>query len=58
MIQTIVPELQKILDMPKSVLTDNNENFRDTGILRYILSMVQRGDSKETIMDVYLFLNQ
>jgi len=30
---------------------------RNTAILMYILDMIRRGDSKETILDVYYFLS-
>lgn len=49
MIQEVIPEIQKIV---------NAKEFKTEGILNHIIKMVQRGDSKETIMDMYFFLTQ
>jgi hypothetical protein len=51
MIQTITPDLQVILDIQDALQ-------QTTAILSHIMTMVGRGDSKETIWDVYYFLSQ
>ena len=45
----VPPKLSVILGFPTV--------FRDSQILSYILEMVERGDSKETIWDVYCMLS-
>lgn len=57
MMQMCIPKLRLILDKP-IIKDDIHESiFRSNGILMYILEMVKRGDSKETIWDVYDFLS-
>ena len=58
MIQRVQPELERILNMPTKVGQVRQSVFRSNGILMHILKMVERGDSKETIWDVYAYLNE
>lgn len=52
----IIPEFSKIIR--ESIIDDDGTcGYRNTAILLYILEMVKRGDSKETIRDVYSFLS-
>ena len=53
MVRIDPPKLKVILDTKVG-----NELCRANQILLYILDMVQRGDSKETIWDVYQLLSQ
>lgn len=50
----VIPEFERIIE--KS-MNEGNCGQRNTDILLYILEMVERGDSKETIHDVYYFLS-
>ncbi len=52
--QVVVPEFSKII---QERMTDGTNGYRNTAILLYILGMVERGDSKKTIRDVYYFLS-
>ena len=54
--QAVIPEFSKILH---ECMTDKDgtPGQRNIEILLYILGMVDRGDSKETIRDVYYFLS-
>ncbi len=56
MMQIVVPEFSKII---QERMTDDDvtTGYRNTAILQYVLGMVDRGDSKETIRDVYYFLS-
>ncbi len=55
--QEIEPKLKVILEMPTTVDNIHQSIFRANSILMYILEMVERGDSKETIWDVYYLLS-
>lgn len=58
MMQKVIPTIEQIISYP-TVLNDQYQaNFRDTHILMYIMKMVKRGDSKESIQDMYDFLSQ
>lgn len=56
MIQQVIPELRKILNQPTSIGKVHQSVYRNTQILNHIMKMVSRGDSSETIWDVYYFL--
>lgn len=55
-VQAVIPEFSKILQ-ESTTEEDGTCGHRNTAILLYILGMVDRGDSKETIRDVYYFLS-
>jgi len=56
MMQIIIPKLSEII---QERMTDNDGTcgYRNTAILMYVLKMVEREDSKETIRDVSYFLS-
>ena len=56
MIQKVIPEMETILRAPIKVGMIQQSVFRDSQVLTYIMKMVDRGDSKETIKDTYYFL--
>ena len=56
MLQEIIPELIQIQNIPTKMDDIHQSVFRSHGVLHYIMQMVKRGDSKETIQDVYLAL--
>ena len=56
MIQKVIPEMEIILKAPTKIETIHQSVFRDSHVLTYIIKMVDRGDSKETIKDTYYFL--
>ena len=56
MIQKVIPEMEIILKAPIKIGTTHQSVFRDSQVLNYIMKMVDRGDSKETIKDAYYFL--
>ncbi len=57
MVQIITPKLREILDMPTVVDGVHQSVYRSNSILLYVLEMVKRGDSKESIYDVYYMLS-
>jgi hypothetical protein len=58
MMADISTKLQQIAEMPTVIQNIHESTFRGVQTLLYILQMVERGDSKETIWDVYDFLSQ
>ena len=54
--QIVEPKLSEILNYPTVVDNNHESVYRSHQILMYVLEMVKRGDSKETIWDVYYFL--
>lgn len=52
----VTPELSKIICEP-TIDDEGNLGYRNTAILFHLLKMIRRGDSKETILDVYYFLS-
>jgi len=50
-------ELNDIISQPQTYEKIHESIFRSYHILRFIIEMVERGDSKETIIEVYNFLN-
>ena len=56
MMQVVIPEFSKIIQ-ERMIDEDGTDGYRNTAILLYVLGMVDRGDSKETIRDVYYFLS-
>ena len=52
------PKLKEIAEMPTVIGDKLHQSLtRSHHLLLYILRMVERGDSKETIWDVYAFLS-
>lgn len=49
-------ELEEIKSKPQTYSGVHESIYRSTSILDYIMKMVNRGDSKETINDVYNYL--
>lgn len=49
-------ELKKIKQMPTSKNKVHQADLRSTGVLQYVLEMVNRGDSPETIFGVVAML--
>ena len=56
MIQHVTPKIKEILDMPTNIDGIQQGLFRSNAILMYIMNMVKRGDSKDTIWDMYYLL--
>ena len=56
MMTVVIPELSKIIS-ERMTDEDVTPGQRNIEILRYVLGMVSRGDSKETILDIYYFLS-
>ena len=56
MLQEVIPELIVIQNKPTVVDDMHQSVFRSHAVLNYIMKMVKRGDSKETIEDVYFSL--
>ena len=56
--QVVESKLKTIIEIPTMLDNIHQSCFRSSHILLYILDMVQRGDSEETIMDVYYFLSE
>jgi len=57
MLQEVEPKLSEILKYPHVLDGVHASVYRNTQILIYIIAMVNRGDSIETINDVYYFLS-
>jgi hypothetical protein len=57
-LKTKKPEIEEIMKMPTIVDHVHQSVFRANGLLLHILEMVNRGDSRETIMDVYYLVSQ
>lgn len=49
-------ELNEILKTPTSIDKIHQSVFRNSYILVYVLKMIERGDTKETILEVVDFL--
>jgi hypothetical protein len=47
-----------IIEFPTSIENVHESCYRSHQTLDYIMDMVRRGDSKETIEDIYLFLKE
>ena len=48
--------IKEILKQPTVIDNNHSSLYREYHILEYIMEMVQRDDSKETINDMYIFL--
>lgn len=57
MTREIPPKIQDIMDCHTMIGDTHESSYRASQILIYIMGMVERGDSKETIWDVYLFMS-
>ena len=53
----IMNEIYKILQKPTTIDKVHESMYRSYNIVDYILKMVERGDSKETIADVAELMN-
>ncbi len=49
-------ELQKIEELPITKNEVHQSELRSTAVLQYVLEMIQRGDSKETIFQTVAHL--
>jgi hypothetical protein len=57
MIRIKTPKLKEIIEFPNIIRNVHESSYRLHQILMYVLEMIQRGDSNETIMDVYYYLS-
>ncbi len=51
-------EIQEIISLPTVIDNKHESSYRSYHTLRYIMTMVNRGDSAETINEMYEFLNE
>ena len=58
MIQGIEPRISQIREMPMVNDKVHESIFKSSASLNYIMDMVRRGDSKETIIDVFMEIYQ
>lgn len=50
-------KIQEVINKPTVIDNIHESCFRSYDTLRVVIEMVERGDSKETIIDFYILIN-